>query len=171
MNEETLNSELLLSAAAVNSTHRDFDFLEGVWKVHNRKLKQRLVNYDDWQEFTADGVCRRILNGFGNSDSFFADAGDVKLEGFTLRIFDPKTKLWSIYWADTNNFTLGIPQIGHFDEAIGDFYAYDQFEGKRILVRFNWNATRPNEPVWSQAFSPDDGQSWEWNWYMRFLRQ
>jgi len=26
--------------------------------------------------------------------------------------------------------------------------------------------TDPNNPIWRQGFSNDDGQTWEWNWYM-----
>ena len=32
----------------------DFDFLEGRWKVHHRRLKERLVGCTEWEEF-ADG--------------------------------------------------------------------------------------------------------------------
>ena len=31
----------------------DFDFLIGQWRIHNRRLKERLVGADDWEEFEA----------------------------------------------------------------------------------------------------------------------
>jgi hypothetical protein len=31
---------------------------------------------------------------------------------------------------------------------------------------FRWDAARDRErPIWSQALSPDNGKTWEWNWY------
>jgi hypothetical protein len=37
-------------------------------------------------------------------------------------------------------------------------------------VQFRWDARNPENPIWSQAFSPDNGQTWEWNWQMTFHR-
>jgi hypothetical protein len=51
------------------------------------------------------------------------------------------------------------------------FYAKDVFEGKPIIVVFQWDKTNPDGPIWSQAFSPDNGATWEWNWRMTFSRQ
>jgi len=107
----------------------------------------------------------------GNTDSFQTKFDSVPFEGMTLRLFNPKTKLWSIYWADSNVVVLDVPQVGSFENKIGRFYAKDVFEGKEIIVKFKWDATDPDVPVWSQAFSADNGATWEWNWYMTFERQ
>ena len=32
-------------------------------------------------------------------------------------------------------------------------------------MMFRWDARDKDRPIWSQAFSPDDGKTWEWNWY------
>jgi hypothetical protein len=37
-------------------------------------------------------------------------------------------------------------------------------------VRFHWDKRNPEAPVWSAAFSVDEGQTWEWNWYAHFAR-
>lgn len=155
-------------APAADSAPGDFDFLVGSWKIHNRKLKNRLAGCREWEEFEATGECRKILAGFGNIDSFCTDAGSAPFEGMTLRLFNPLTRLWSIYWADSRAVTLDVPQIGSFKNHTGDFYARDVFAGKNIIVRFKWEAGNPDAPVWSQAFSPDNGVTWEWNWQMNF---
>lgn len=162
--------ELNISASE-KSSEKDFDFLLGKWKIRNRKLDKRLANCDDWTEFEAHQEFRHILHGFGNVDIFSAEFDEKPFEGMSLRLFDPKTKLWSIYWADTNEVKLQVPQIGSFDNGIGEFFARDTFEEKPILVKFNWNVTDENSPVWSQAFSADEGETWEWNWYMYFSRE
>ena len=156
--------------ASATSSHNDFDFLIGKWKIHNRRLKTRLVNSTEWIEFEAGAECRKLLNGFGNIDSFHTTVDGKPYEGMALRLFNPKTKLWSIYWANGDTCVLEVPQVGSFENKTGRFYARDTFEGKEVIVQFHWDATNPEAPIWSQAFSPDDGQTWEWNWYMTFQR-
>ncbi len=169
-NASYTNGDLHIVASA-NSSPDDFDFFVGCWKIHNRKLQRRLANCNDWTEFEALGECRKILNGFGNTDSFKTSFDGLPFEGMTLRLFNPQTRLWSIYWADSNVVVLDVPQIGSFDGKIGEFYARDVFEGKPIIVQFKWDASNAEVPVWSQAFSADDGKTWEWNWYMTFERR
>ena len=157
--------------ASPTSSHNDFDFLFGKWKVHNRRLKTRLNNSTEWIEFDAVAECRKILNGFGNIDSFQTVLDGKPYEGMALRLFNPKTRLWSIYWANADTAVLDVPQVGSFENYIGRFYARDIFEGREIIVQYCWDATNSEAPGWSQAFSPDYGQTWEWNWYMTFHRQ
>ncbi|MEP6901286.1 MAG: hypothetical protein ABJA66_06020 [Actinomycetota bacterium] len=163
--------DLNIVAASELSSPDDFDFLIGKWLVHNKKLNKRLANCDDWTEFEAFGECRKILSGFGNTDSFKTEFDGVPFEGMTLRLFNPQTKLWSIYWADNQKVVLDVPQIGSFENGIGEFYACDVFEGKPIVVKFKWDATNSEMPIWSQAFSEDNGKTWEWNWYMTFYKE
>ncbi len=154
-----------------SSSQNDFDFWIGKWRIHNRKLKTRLNNCKEWIEFEASGVCYKILNGFGNFDQYRTTFDGVPFAGMTLRLFNPKMKLWSLYWADSNAVVLDVPQVGSFDGHLGKFYARDVFQGKDIIVLFNWDKTNPDVPIWSQAFSLDNGKTWEWNWYMTAYRQ
>jgi hypothetical protein len=154
--------------ASATSSHNDFDFLVGRWKVHNRRLKTRLNNCTEWIEFEAFAECTKILKGFGNIDSFEAAFGGKPYDGMALRLFNPKSKLWSIYWATAATGVLDVPKVGSFENKIGRFYARDTIEGKGVIVQYYWDATKPDAPGWSQAFSPDNGQTWEWNWYMTF---
>ncbi|MFL5740195.1 MAG: helix-turn-helix domain-containing protein [Flavisolibacter sp.] len=93
------------------------------------------------------------------------------IEGMALRLFNPKTKLWSIYWANSETAMLDSePIVGSMNGPIGHFYGRDQCNGKKILVQFEWDATDKDHPVWKQAFSVDQGKTWEWNWIMSFQR-
>lgn len=170
MKQQLSRNDDLEIVASESSSHTDFDFLEGQWAIRNRKLNSRLSNCSDWTEFDARCDCRIILNGFGNIDSFQTSIDCKLFEGMSLRLFNPQTRLWSIYWANSETVVLDVPQIGSFEDKIGRFYARDTYEGKNIIVQFCWDASNPNAPVWSQAFSPDNGQTWEWNWYMTFNR-
>lgn len=156
---------LVITPSATSSQH-DFDFYVGKWTIRNRRLNKRLANSDDWSEFRADQEMRLILNGRGNIDNFATTFDDVPFEGMTLRIFDPATRLWSLYWTDTISAKLQNPLVGSFDGNIGLFYSRDTFDEHDIIVLFKWDKSDPDKPSWSQAFSIDEGQSWEWNWHM-----
>jgi hypothetical protein len=161
------NDQLQIIASS-SSSHSDFDFFAGKWKIRNRKLKSRLQNCDEWFEFEAAQECYMVLSGFGNLDHFKTELDGAPFEGLTLRLFNPVTRLWSIYWADNKVVKLDVPVVGSFENGIGKFYAKDIFEGQEILVMFHWDATDTDNVTWSQAFSADKGESWEWNWYMYF---
>ena len=163
------NGELIIVPSA-SSSNSDFDFFQGKWRLHNRKLNSRLSNCSDWIEFESTQEMYRILNGAGNIDNFLTTFDGVPFEGMTLRLFDPHTKLWSIYWADSNSGKLDPPVVGSFENEIGHFFTKDVFKGKNIHVVFRWDARDKNNPMWSQASSDDKGETWEWNWYMYMSR-
>jgi len=49
---------------STTSSENDFDFLQGKWKVHNRKLKSKLTNSYEWTEFEAELHMKKKLNEF-----------------------------------------------------------------------------------------------------------
>jgi hypothetical protein len=147
---------------------RDFDFLMGRWKVHNRRLKERLKGSTEWVEFEATNAARPILQGLGNEDEYRTDfwPGFV---GMSFRFFNPATKQWAIYWADSKRGTLEPPVFGSFAGDTGVFEGADTFEGRPIRVRYTW--TRGTARArWEQAFSEDGGKGWETNWVMEMTR-
>lgn len=146
----------------------DFDFLHGTWRVEHRKLRQRLAGCDEWETLHGTADVRPVLGGLGNVDSCTFD-GD-SFEGVTLRLFDLEAKVWTIHWADTRRGRLDPPLRGTFHGPEGVFYGDDTFDGRPIRVRFIWRSLGPDEASWEQAFSPDDGETWETNWLMRFVR-
>jgi hypothetical protein len=149
---------------------RDFDFWMGGWKVHNRYLRERLKGSTDWVEFESTVVARPLLDGFGNEDEFRTDY-EGGFIGMSFRFFDPATGRWSIYWADTRRpGLLDPPVIGWFSGDVGIFEGADSLEGRPIRVRFTWSEVTTPTPRWEQAFSDDDGETWEVNWVMDFTR-
>lgn len=151
---------------SVTSSKTDFDFYQGKWKIKNKKLKTRLTNCNEWIEFDAKQTMYLTLDGLGNIDHFYATFDTTPFEGMSIRLFNPQTKLWAIYWADNNSGTLQPPVYGSFFGNLGVFVTRDQFDGKDIIVKFEWDKSDPENPIWRQAFSPDNGNTWEYNWYM-----
>ena len=148
---------------------RDFDFLEGEWIIEHRKLRQRLVGSAEWLEFETPFLMAPILGGLGNIDQCRTE-GEPFFEGVSLRLFDKADQLWRIYWIDSGGARLFPPVAGSFDGPLGTFKGEDTQDGKPVRVTFTWDKRDPLHPVWQQAFSADQGATWETNWIMRFRR-
>jgi hypothetical protein len=148
---------------------RDFDFLMGEWKIHNRRLRERLKGLTEWSEFESTCIARALPGGLGNEDELHIDDGEGYV-GMSFRFFNPATKQWSIYWADNRRRVLDPPVVGSFTGELGTFHGTDTFEGRPILFRFVWSRITTSTPRWEQAFSDDGGKTWETNWVMEFAR-
>lgn len=148
---------------------RDFDFYFGRWHVRNERLKQRLVGSSDWEYFDATQECRPILDGIGNIDDFVTEWGGGFV-GMSLRLFNPTTQQWSIYWAGNRDGVLQPPVTGRFQDGVGNFEGRDTHAGIPVLARFIWSEIMPTSAKWEQAFSVDEGVTWETNWIMRMMR-
>jgi hypothetical protein len=152
------------------SSARDFDFWPGRWHVDNRRLRERLVASDEWDEFESTVVARPILGGLGNEDEFRTDFGGGFV-GMSFRFFDQHTRLWWIYWADSRRAgVLDPPVAGSFDGNRGVFEGEHTFARRPIVVRYVWSEVDTDTPRWEQAFSDDGGETWETNWVMDFTR-
>lgn len=154
----------------INDGRSDFDFFFGTWKIQNRRLKERLKDCTEWEEFEGRCTCRPVLDGTTNMDEgeFYRESGTVL--GMTVRLFDPKSKQWRIYWADNNARILEYPMVGSFNGKHGEFYSQEPFEGRIIICRFLWESISPDKAHWEQAFSTDGGKTWETNWIMNHTR-
>ena len=149
----------------------DFDFLFGHWTILNRRLDRRLAGSRTWVEFEASGEARPCLGGIGNVDEFRTVLPDGDpLIGLTVRIFDPCTRVWSLYWADSRSATLFPPVTGSFQNGVGEFLGDDVQDGIPVNVKFRWSNITPESARWEQAMSVDGGATWEWNWVMEFSR-
>jgi hypothetical protein len=158
--------------ASATSSASDFDFLQGKWTVKNRKLKERLCGSQHWLEFDSCLHMQKALNGKGNIENYYTTFDGQSFEGMAIRLYDANTRLWKIYWIDSSGPVMDQhPVTGSFEDGVGKFYAADECKGKAIIVLYQWDASDPNHPVWSQAFSPDNGSTWEWNWEMILTRE
>ena len=106
-------------------------------------------NCTEWTEFESTQEMYRVLNGIGNIDNYLATFDGEPFEGMSVRLFNPKTKLWSIYWADSNEGVLQPPVVGSFENDIAHFFTKDNFNGKDILVVFRWDIREKDNPIWS----------------------
>jgi hypothetical protein len=148
----------------------DFDFWFGSWKVRNRKLRERLKGCTEWDEFEGTVVTRPIWGGKANLDEYNAVGPSGPIEGTTLRLYDPQTGQWSLYWGTSRSMVLDNPMIGEFRDGRGEFFGQEFHEGRAVYARFIWSNITPASCRWEQALSEDGGRTWETNWIMEFTR-
>jgi hypothetical protein len=146
----------------------DFDFLTGSWNVANRRLKDRLVGCEDWEEFPATSVCWQLFSGAANLDEItFPTLGH---KGLTLRLYGPAREEWSLFWANSRTGLLEPPVTGRIDGDRGEFKGDDSHNGIPVRCRFIWSQITTTSARWEQAFSTDGEQTWETNWVMELTR-
>ena len=159
---------------ATNAAHdgaQDFAFLDGHWKVHNRRLAKRLAGSHEWIEFDAKDEFNALPGGIGQEEHYRTDFWPDYV-GIGLHLYDREHQQWALYWADNRNLpgVLQPPVRGAFVDGVGTFDGDDTFDGKPIKVRFLWKPLSAKAVRWEQAFSPDGGVTWETNWTMDFTR-
>jgi hypothetical protein len=147
-----------------DGTH-DFDFLVGSWKEHFKVLRHPMSGSHDWSDFDGTATMRLMWGGKANIEDgvLYRSAGPV--DALTLRLYDPKTHQWSIYFGTVKNGLDPIPQVGHFDaNGVGTFFGNETIGGKPLVVRYTWTHEKSNTWLFKQAFSADHGKTWETNW-------
>jgi hypothetical protein len=142
----------------------DFDFEIGSWRIHLKRRLNPLTGSDKWVEFDGTSVTHKLWDGRSQIEQFETDGAGGHIEGMTLRLYNPQSHQWRLYWANSKNGILDPPQIGEFKDGQGEFYAQDVINGKAILIRFIWSKTDSNMPHFEQSFSDDGGKTWEVNW-------
>jgi hypothetical protein len=154
-----------------NSNSSDFSFIIGRHNVLHKKLKERFNNCEEWIDIQGSKTTELLLKGIGNIEKHYTfDLNQQPIEAFALRLYNSQTKLWSLYWADSNFGILDMPLMGSFENNIGLFFGKDIFNGTEILVQFQYDRTDVDNIIWGQAFSNDNGKTWEWNWFMYFSK-
>ncbi len=148
----------------------NFDFLVGKWNVLNRRLKDRMNDCDEWTEFTAEMETKPILNGLGIMDEMKSAHFGDNFIGLSIRILNPVSNEWKIFWADTANPEIGLKEqvVGKFENGVGKFFGKEDYKGKEYNLRFLWKKETADTAQWEQAYYNEASQVWETNWTMLF---
>ena len=148
----------------------DFDFEFGSWKVHIRRLLKPLTGSDTWVDLRGTSVVRPVWDGGANLGELKVDNATTHLEGLSLRLYNPQSRQWNIYWANRTDGAAGPAMIGRFSNGRGEFFNQELFDGKAVFVRFIFSDLTPVSFRLEQAFSADGGKVWEPNWIATFTR-
>ena len=126
------------SAAPVGDGQRDFDFEEGRWNIHLKRLLQPLTGSTSWVEFDGTSVTRKVWDGRAWLEEFKTAGSSGTVEGLTLRLYHPDSRQWYLYWSNAKDGVMAVPTIGEFKNGVGEFYDQEPFQGRTILVRYVW---------------------------------
>jgi len=150
--------------AAERDGQKDFDFHIGVWKTHLKRLQRPLTGSSTWVEYEGTTVVRKVWEGRANLVELDVKGAAGRIEGLSLRLYNPQSQQWSLNFSNSASGTLTIPSIGSFKNGRGEFYAQETLNGRAIFVRFVIHDITPNSIRFEQAFSDDGGKTWEVNW-------
>jgi len=153
--------------APVRDGSHDFDFLYGTWLMHNWRQTKPLSGSQVWGKFDATDKCEPLPGGLGNEDVMRTDQFFKKgFVGLTIRLYDPATGLWRLYWVDNMNShgDAGQPNIGKFSGNIGIFDEKLTYHGKAVIDRYTWTKFGKGAKVtahFEESMSQDGGKTWE----------
>jgi hypothetical protein len=142
----------------------DFDWEIGAWKTHLRRLQRPLTGSTSWVEYEGTTTVRRVWDGRANLVELDVAGPSGRIEGLSLRLYNPESRQWSLNFSNAKGGTLSPPVYGEFRDGRGDFFGVDDLGGRAILVRFVISPIDASSWRFEQSFSGDGGRTWETNW-------
>ena len=124
----------------------------------------------EWVEYEGTSVVQKVWDGKANLGELEVEGPAGRIEGLSLRTYNPETGQWHIHWASSSDGTVGPPMVGGFEDGRGEFYNQEFLNGRAIYVRFIFSDLVPDSFRIEQAFSADGGKTWETNWIATFER-
>ena len=142
----------------------DFDFEIGTWKTHVSRRLRPLTGSNSWVELDGTTVVRKVMQGHANLAELKVTGPAGRIEGVSLRLYNPESRQWSLNFANSRVGTLTEPTIGGFRDGRGEFFSQEMLDGRSIYVRFVITCETRDACRFEQAFSADGGKTWELNW-------
>ena len=155
----------LASATPMRDGARDFDWEIGDWHTALKRRLHPLTGSEEWVEYSGTTRVRPVWGGAANLVELDVRGAPGRLEGLSLRLYDPKASAWSLNFANRAGAEMTTPSVGGFrDDGHGEFLSRETLDGRPILVRFVITREGEDQARFEQAFSADDGKTWETNW-------
>jgi hypothetical protein len=142
----------------------DFDFEIGTWNTRLSRLVNPLSGSSTWVEYEGTSVVRKVWDGRANLVELDVKGPAGRIEGLSLRLYNPQSRQWSLHFANSRGGIMSPPVTGEFKNGRGEFYGQETLDGRVIYVRFVVSEITPTSCRFEQAFSDDGGKSWEVNW-------
>ncbi len=152
-------------APALRDGSHDFDWEIGRWTTVLRYLPEPLTGSNHWLDYRGTSDVRAVLGGRANLVELSVAGTAGRIEGASLRLYNPKARQWTLNFANIRNGQLTTPVHGAFDaNGRGLFFGQDTLDGRAVLVRFVISDVTLNSARFEQAYSADAGATWEVNW-------
>jgi len=160
------------AATLTRDGQRDFDFELGTLAIDVRRLQHPLSGSSTWMHPSGyTHIVQRVWGGQASLAQLANDRPALHYDGLMLRMYDPKSHEWRIYWGSSKSGVLDEPMIGHFNgSGRGEFFVRDSYEGTAVIVRLVYSDITPTSFKTETSYSADDGKTWEPNLVQTFTR-
>ena len=157
-------------APSTRDGQHDFDFEFGRWTAKLSRRLHSLTGSEEWVAYEGTSVVHPLWQGRANVGELDVAGPAGRIEGLTLRLYDPSSRRWTIRFANSRDGELTPGLVGGFSEGRGEFLDQELLDGRPICVRFIFSEITRDTFRFEQAFSPDEGRTWEVNWVSAFRR-
>lgn len=161
---QSQSAKSLPRQATARDGQHDFDFEIGSWRTELARLARPLSGDTTWVHYEGTSIVRKIWDGRANLVELDVTGPSGRIEGLSLRLYNPDARQWSLNFASARTGMLSPPVTGEFKDGRGEFYGMETFNGRVILVRFIISEVTDRSARFEQAFSEDGGETWEVNW-------
>ncbi|WP_253761210.1 hypothetical protein [Hamadaea flava] len=143
---------------------RDFDWEIGAWATHVRVLRGAFSPEATWIEFDGTSVVHSFCEGGSNLVELDVAGASGRIQGVSLRLYNPEARQWSLNFANMGDGLLTPPTFGEFTDERGEFFGVDTLRGRAVLVRFVILKISDDSARFEQSYSADSGKTWELTW-------
>jgi len=152
-------------ASPLRDGSRDFDFEIGIWKSHLRRLVHPLSGSTTWVEYDGTTAVRKVWKGAANLVELDVGGPAGHITALSLRLYDQASHQWSLNFANKAAGQISPPpSVGGFKDGRGEFFDEEEFNGRKVLVRFVISDITDSSCRFEQSYSDDGGKTWEVNW-------
>lgn len=155
---------------AADPDQHAFDWQLGNWTIHMQRMLRPLSNSETWTAYDGTVDVKKLWNGRANLAEIKAAGASGSLQFLSLRLYNPDSHQWMLYFAHDGSDAVNPPMYGGFKNGHGEFYDVEAVDGKSILARFVFDNVKADSGRDEQAFSRDGGRTWEVNWINRLRR-
>ena len=160
----------LLAVSAPTGGPHDFDYQFGNWQVEISRLVHNADGTKTWQKLHGTHDVTKLWNGKSNVGVLEVDGPSGHLEGMQVRLFNPKTRQWSLTFASSRTGVFGAPSVGGYAAGRGEFYDVETNGAYTIVHRsVTTNISRTSYRD-EEAVSNDGGKTWEVDWIAIYTR-
>jgi hypothetical protein len=153
-----------------DAAQHDFDWQFGHWNIHMRRMLHPLSDAESWTTYDGRADAMKLWDGRANLVQIAAKGPAGSLQFLALRLYQPQSHQWALYFAHAGSDIVSSPMYGGFKDGRGEFYDVESLAGRSILARFVFDSIETGSTRDEQAFSEDGGRTWEVNWTNHLTR-
>src|SRR5262245_26745666 len=94
-----IGTALAADAPGLPDGTRDFDFEFGEWQLKLKRRIDPLTGSDRWVEYAGPSVVRKVWDGKANLGEIDVKGPAGRIQGMSLRVYNPDSRQWSIAYA------------------------------------------------------------------------